>query len=201
VKPGRRPGDPDVTRQAILEAARDRFGEVGFERSTIRSIATAAGVDPALVHHHFGSKQALFAAAHELPMDPSETITAIASLPSEDRGEAIARLYLTLMGAADSSALSLIRAAATHDGASRMLREFIEDVLLSQADTLVDRDDARLRLALIGSHMMGLAFARSILQVPDLVAADTERLVTALAPTVTRYLTDPGLFDLSQPAD
>ncbi|NIR34980.1 MAG: helix-turn-helix transcriptional regulator, partial [Actinobacteria bacterium] len=69
-KPGRRPGDPGVTRAAILDAARAVFGELGFERATIRRIAASADVDPGLVLHYFGTKQGLFAAAHELPFDP-----------------------------------------------------------------------------------------------------------------------------------
>ena len=71
---GRRPGDPAVTRRAILGAARDRFGSVGFDRATIRAIATQADVDPALVIHHFKNKQQLFVAAHELPLNPGELI-------------------------------------------------------------------------------------------------------------------------------
>ena len=70
---GRRPGAPD-TRAAVLEAARSAFADKGFAGTTIRSVAAAAGVDAALVHHYFGTKDDLFLAAMELPVDPREVI-------------------------------------------------------------------------------------------------------------------------------
>jgi AcrR family transcriptional regulator len=183
-----------VTRAAILDAARSRFAAVGFERATIRSIATAAKVDPALVHHHFGTKQSLFAAAHELPMDPGSLVRAVAAAPFEERGEAMARSYLAIFTAA-SPAISLIRAAATNEAAARMLREFIEDVFLAHAGDLTPLDRPRMRLALIGSHMLGVAFGRTIVGVSDLRDADHATLVTAVAPTLQRYLSEPRIFD------
>ena len=82
-RPGRRPGDPAVTKQAILEAAREVFGEYGFDRATIRAIGARADVDPALVHHHFGSKHSLFIAAHQLPVDPAQLIAGLATFPRD----------------------------------------------------------------------------------------------------------------------
>jgi AcrR family transcriptional regulator len=77
---GRRVG-ASGTREAILAAARERFGEVGYDRATIRSIAAAVGVDPALVHHFFGPKDRLFAAAMRLPMVPSDVVDAALTFP------------------------------------------------------------------------------------------------------------------------
>jgi AcrR family transcriptional regulator len=192
---GRRPGDPEVTRQAILSAARSCFGEAGFDRATIRSIAAEAGVDPALVHHHFGTKQELFVAAHELPVSPMQFMVAIASGPRDEMGARIARLYLSLIETPDSASLSLLRAAATNDAAARMMREFIEDVLLRHADELIDLPRARLRLALVGSHMIGLLFSRALIGIPDVARSDVDVLVDAVAPTLQRYLTDPDVFE------
>lgn len=194
---GRRPGDPDVTRQTILTAARSRFGDAGFDRATIRSIAAQAGVDPALVHHHFGTKRQLFVAAHELPMSPERFMEAIASGPREEMGLRIARLYLSFAERPDSAPLSLLRAAATNEAAARMMREFIEDVLLRHADELIDLPNARLRLALVGSHMIGVLFGRALIGIPDLARSESDRLVAAVAPTLQRYLTDPHVFDES----
>ena len=70
---GRRPGAPD-TRAAILAAARSRFAEHGYAGTTIRAVATDAGVDAALVHHYFGTKDELFLAALELPVDPRQVL-------------------------------------------------------------------------------------------------------------------------------
>ena len=191
---GRRPGDPEVTRRAILSAARSRFADVGFDLATIRAIAAEAGVDPALVHHHFGSKQELFAAAHELPVSPAELLHEVAAGPRDELGERIIRFYLSFVGVSGSPALSLLRAAATNDSAARMLREFIEDALLKHADELVDLPDARLRVALVGAHMIGVVFGRTLIGIPDLANADMEAIVTALSPTIQRYLTDPDVL-------
>ena len=193
-KPGRRPGDPDVTRGAILAAAREVFLEAGFDRATIREIASRADVDPGLVHHHFGTKVALFAAAHELPFDPADLVAALADGPPESLGERLARFYVTVVGAAGSPALSLIRSAATNETAARMLREFIEDILLDHADELAVGPDARLRVALAGSHMIGFVFARTLVGVGELKDAGDDLLIATIAPVLQHYLRAPELF-------
>lgn len=193
---GRRPGDPEVTRRTILTAARNRFGEVGFERATIRSIAAAADVDPALVHHHFGTKEELFAAAHEFPVSPRLFLAAISAGPREEMGERIVRFYLSLIDVPGSAPLSLLRAAATNEAAARMMREFVDRVLLRHAESLTDLPDARLRVALVGSHMIGVIFGRALIGVPELVRRPAEELVAAIAPTIQRYLTDPDVFEV-----
>ncbi len=106
-------------------------------------------------------------------------------------GERIVRFYLTMLAVPGAVPLSLIRATATNEAAARMLGEFIEDALLSRAETLIKLPDARLRLALVGSHMIGVVFVRNVVGIPELAKADIELLVAALAPTIQRYLTDP----------
>jgi AcrR family transcriptional regulator len=187
--PGRRPGNPEVTRQEILDAARATFATSGFERATIRAIASRAGVDPALVHHHFGSKQSLFAAAHQLP-DPAQVLEPIFEGPREEMGERITRLYLTFVGGPGSPATSLLRAAATNEAAAGMLREFLEEGFLGAAERLLDASQPRLRLALAASHLVGIVFGRMILQVKDLTDLDVEELISIVGPTVQRYLTE-----------
>lgn len=192
-KAGRRPGDPEVTKRAILDASRSVFGEVGFDRATIREIASRAGVDPALVHHHFGTKQELFGAAHEFPFNPVQMIRQIADLPEGQRGEAIARLYLTVLGAPGSPALSLIRTATTNEQAAAIMREFLTSVLLDNAPRLIAFPDARLRIAMLGSHLIGLVFARSILELPVLADAEVEELIPRVVPLINRYLYEEDL--------
>jgi len=186
--PGRRPGSADVTREEILTAARAAFGESGFERATIRAIAGRASVDPALVHHHFGSKESLFAAAHQLP-DPETVLAPIFSGPTEEMGEQLTRFYLTMVAAPGSPAVSLVRAAATNEAAARMLREFLEQGFLGAAERHLDATQPRRRLALCGSHLIGVVFGRAILEVPELADPPIEDLVALIAPTIQRYLT------------
>ena len=89
----------DRTRTAITEAARQLFRDRGYERTTVRDIAAAAEVDPALVIRYFGSKDQLFAHSAEIrldfpdmaalrrPADGLETLTAAEYWPFPTYGE------------------------------------------------------------------------------------------------------------------
>ena len=186
--PGRRPGDAEVTRRQILAAARELFSRSGFERATIRAIARRAKVDPALVHHHFGSKAALFAAAHELP-DPRAVLEPIFTGPPELMGEQVTRAYLELADSPGSPIVSLLRAAATNDGAARMTREFVESGFLATAEALLPFDQPRRRLALCATHLIGIVVGRLILRVPEVADPTIDDLVELVSPTIQRYLT------------
>jgi AcrR family transcriptional regulator len=102
---GRRPG-ASGTREAILDAARRAFAGQGYQHATIRGVAELAGVDPALVHHYFGTKQELFVAAVQLPVNPVEQLTAVLAQDPEEvlgqiahrLGSPDARLRATLVG-------------------------------------------------------------------------------------------------------
>jgi AcrR family transcriptional regulator len=185
---GRRPGDPAVTRRAILRAARSAFARAGYERATIRAIASAAGVDPALVHHYFGTKQELFVAAHELPTSPA-AVQAVLQRGEGTLGERVTRLYLSAALTEGGPFESLIRAAMTNPTARAMLRRFIERGMLDTLAPSLGGPDARFRLMLAGSHLMGLFMARRVLGVDALREADLEELVRVVGPTIDYYLT------------
>jgi AcrR family transcriptional regulator len=190
---GRRPGDPEDTKQAILDAARRTFATNGFDRATIRAIATEAGVDPALVMHHFGNKRSLFVAAHELPVDPADVIARIAEVPMEARGEAAARFYLQLMAGPNPTPLSLMRAAASEPAAATMLREFLEDTVIPLGSSLVNQPEhgGPLRMTLIASHLVGIAVARQVIEVTPMTEADLEDLIAMVAPVIQHYVDGP----------
>ena len=187
---GRRPGASD-TRGQILDAARRRFAAEGYSAATIRSIATDAEVDAALVHHYFGTKAQLFTAALELPVDPGQVTSALLAGPTDEVGR---RLVRTFLGVWDSPTgrhhmRALVRAAATEAEAARMLREFLIDGLLSPVAESLGGDRPRLRAGLVGSQMVGLAFLRYVVELDVLTDADHDAIEAALAPTVQRYLT------------
>src|SRR5215218_1340767 len=60
---------PD-TKTRILDAGERLFVEHGFEATSLRSLTTAAGVNLAAVHYHFGSKEELFQAVLTRRLDP-----------------------------------------------------------------------------------------------------------------------------------
>jgi AcrR family transcriptional regulator len=194
---GRRAGDSG-TREAILESARVQFAERGYDGATIRAIAAAAGVDPALVHHFYGTKERLFAAAMQLPFVPSEAITAALTetqrTPGESAGEHLVRSALALWDSPEvrGSLIGLLRSALTSEQAAAMLREFVTAAILRPvASAAIDTDPERtpFRAALAGSHMLGLALTRYVLQLGPVAAADADELAAAIGPSIDRYLT------------
>ncbi|HYN47307.1 MAG TPA: TetR family transcriptional regulator, partial [Candidatus Nanopelagicales bacterium] len=187
---GRRPGSSD-TRHRILVAARAAFGELGFEATTIRGVAARAGVDPALVHHYFGTKQRLFVAAMEIPADIAAVIPRALEGPPEELGQRIARSVLELWDSPEMHPLMLgiVRSAATDPVAAAMFRQVLAEgpfLALAQA---TDRPDAHLRATLVGSQLVGLAMARYIVKVDPIASADREILARAIGPTLRHYLT------------
>jgi AcrR family transcriptional regulator len=194
---GRRPG-VSGTREAILGAARRAFAEHGYQHATIRGVADLAGVDPALVHHYFGTKQELFVAAVQLPVNPVEQLMAVLD---EGPGEAGRRMVETFLSVWDHAAtqnplLALIRSAVGDEHAAAMLREFITEEVLGQIAHRLGGADARLRATLVGSQIIGLAMARYIVKVEPLASAPPAQVVAAVGPTLQRYLTG----DLADPA-
>jgi AcrR family transcriptional regulator len=197
---GRRAGDSG-TREAILAASRKRFAEHGYDGATIRGIAADAGVDPALVHHFFGSKERLFAAAMRLPVVPGELLAAALAAgpadPAESLGEHLVR---TVLRAWDSHEirdifLGLIRSASTSAQATTMLREFVTEAIVGRLATVaqpggpVDPAGAQYRASLVASQVVGLGLTRYVLGLEPLATADVDTLVAAIGPTVDRYLT------------
>jgi AcrR family transcriptional regulator len=187
---GRRPG-ASGTREAILDAARRAFAEQGYQQATIRGVAELAGVDPALVHHYFGTKQELFVAAVQLPINPVPQLMAVLADDPGRTGQRIVEVFLSVWDhAADRSPLlALIRSAVGDERAAAMLREFITEEVLGQLAHRLGSPDARLRATLVGSQLIGLAMARYIIRVEPLASAPAAELAAAVGPTLQRYLT------------
>jgi AcrR family transcriptional regulator len=187
---GRRPGNPD-TREAILKASQAAFAERGFDAASIRQIATGAGVDPALVHHYFGTKEQLFLAAVQVPIDPRELIPQVLTGGVEGIGE---RLVRTFLGVWDSprgaTAAALLRSAVTNEWSARMLREFVITQILRRAVKELDLEapEGPLRASLVASQVLGLATARYILKLEPLASASPDQVAAAIGPTIQRYI-------------
>ncbi len=186
---GRRPGNSG-SRADILRAARESFAASGYERTTIRGIAREASVDPALVHHFFGTKDGLFAAAMELPVDPATAIPRMLSGGVDGLGERLVRFYLGLWESdAGSAMLTVLRSAVSQDRAAELLRAFIGREVIGRVAGELNADFPELRATLVGSQLIGLALVRYIIRVQPLASAAAEDVVAAVAPTIQRYLT------------
>ncbi|GGL43874.1 TetR/AcrR family transcriptional regulator [Nocardia jinanensis] len=187
---GRRPGQSG-TREAILAAARERFAQVGFDKTSIRAVAADAEVDPALVHHYFGTKQQLFAAVVELPVDPEVVLRQVDAVPLDRLGETIVAAVVGLWDSpAGAGAVALVRSMVAN-GDTSLARDFLLSVVLERVRQRIatDTDDGRLRVALAASQMAGLVISRKILDLRPVSGLPLPQIVAAVGPTVQRYLT------------
>jgi AcrR family transcriptional regulator len=188
---GRRPGETQ-TREAIVAAARQEFAATGYDRATMRSIAAGAGVDPALIIHFFGSKEALFRDVTALPPELSAAIRGLAHGPRAEVGRRFAQAIVAMLEspATRPIVLARLRSAASHPEAADLVREMVSsDVGLLTSALTDDRPDVRAVLA--GTQVVGLAFARHVVGVEPLASMDVSELVDVLAPTFQRLLVGP----------
>jgi AcrR family transcriptional regulator len=188
---GRRPGAPD-TRASILAAARESFGSRGFAGTTIRSIATAAGVDAALVHHYFGSKDDLFMAALDIPVDLRTLLAPVAAAGADGAAERFLTVFFSVWDDPGTRpALVAVARAAVDPAASRLLREGLLPVVILPLGEALGIDRPEHRMPLVASQVIGLILLRYVLEVEPLASMASERLVATYAPTIQRYLTGP----------
>ncbi len=187
---GRRRGT-STTRADILTAARVLFSELGYQRATLRAIASRAGVDPALTLHYFGSKEALFWAAMRLPVSPADVLPAAHSLPPGRVGEEVVRRFVAAWDdpAQRPVLVGLLRTGLTDERSGAVVRRFIVEQALAPVARLIDTPDGPLRAALVGSQLIGLAMLRYVARVEPLASAGVEEVASVTGPTIERYLT------------
>jgi len=187
---GRRPGHQD-TRGQILDAARQAFAGRGFAATSIRAIAADAGVDAALIHHYFDSKQQLFLATVSLPQDMPRLIEHAVGEGPVGLGERLVRTVLEIWDSEmQPSLVAALRTALAEPGLTRGFGEFLTLEILGR---VVDRDDlpeaeANRRSGLVASQMVGLIMGRYVLRLPALVNRPSEELVAEIGPTIQRYV-------------
>jgi AcrR family transcriptional regulator len=174
-----------------MGAARDRFAADGYDATSIRAVARAAGVDAALVHHFFKSKEELFLVAVAMPVNPEGILAPLLAGGPERLGESLARLFLGLWedDALRLQLVAMLRSSLTHEAAGALLREFVTRQVVERLALALDLPEARLRATLVGSQLIGVAMVRYIVRVEPLASAPVESLVPALGPTLQRYLT------------
>lgn len=179
-----RPRDAAATREALLEAARARFGEQGYDGTTIRAVAADVGVDAALVIRYFGSKEGLFRRSADLDLRLPD-LTGV-------RAGDLARVLVDRFFAVwedDATFLALLRASTTSEVAAAAMRDvFSRQVAPALASVTDDRADER--AALVGATVLGFAVARYVLRVPPLVSMSREDAQTWLGPVLRHYLLD-----------
>ncbi|BDV31740.1 TetR family transcriptional regulator [Microbacterium terricola] len=180
------------SRERILTAAVDEFGELGYDGATVRGIAARAGVDSALVHHYFGTKADLFAETIGSPIRPDVQVPLLLDGPLDGLGERIVRYLLEQWERPDvrKRGVVLMRSALGNKLATPLLSGFLARELLGRIAASIGTPDAELRAGLVASQVAGLIVARYLLKLPAVASASVDDLVARVAPTVQRYLTE-----------
>lgn len=187
------PGPRDekgVLAARILDAARGEFAQNGAAGTTIRAVARAADVDPALVYHYFGSKDGLLDAATNPPQRWLDSVARTWTTPVPALGAALIRLMLGAW--ADDEIGPVLRSVlqtAAHEQSTRdKLRRVVEGQLMGVSGLGVDDRDRQVRSGLVSSQIMGLAMMRYIWQIEPIASLGEDELVAAVAPNLQRYI-------------
>ncbi len=187
---GRRQGAP-VSRDTVLAAAKQRFAEDGYEKTTLRGIARDAHVDPSMVLYLFGSKADLFRESLRLIIDPGLLVAAMTE-GDGDIGTRLVAQYLSIWEAPETanSMAAMLQSATSNGDANEAFRSFMREYVLTAVSGVIGGDErARLRAMLAATSLVGTAMMRYVIKVPPLATLPAADVVRLIAPTVTRYLT------------
>lgn len=175
----------------VLRAAKQRFAAEGYEKATLRAIATDAHVDPSMVLYLFGSKAELFRESLRLIVDPDALVTAMTE-GDGDIGTRLVRTYLGIWENQDTAAsmVAMLQSATANSDAHEAFRGFMQSyVLTAVSDVLGGGEQARLRAMLAATNLVGTAILRYVIKVAPLASLPTHDVIALIAPTVNRYLT------------
>lgn len=189
-RPGRPPGASD-TRERILTHARELFSRNGFDKTSIRAIATAAGVDGALVHHYYGTKQQLFAAAIQIPIDPMQVIGPLRETPVHDIGSVLPALLLPLWDSEIGKGFIATLRSILGGADVSLVRSFLQEVITVEIGSRVDNPPGSgpFRVQFVASQLVGVVVARYILELEPFASLPPDVVAETIAPNLQRYLT------------
>lgn len=173
-----------------MATARRMFAERGYDKTSLRDIAAAAGVDPALIRHYFGSKAELFRATVGWPFDPEQFGARILGEGRADLPERLTRAFFELWEQPDTRAplLAILRGAATHEESAALVRQFIEQRLYPLIATALTGPDAALRVDLAMGQLLGIAYLRHVLRIEPIASRTAEELIAGALPAVRAHL-------------
>ena len=185
----------DDVRAAVIDAAKVAFRARGYVGTTVKGVAAAAGVAPEVVRSYYDNKDALFAAAMRLPFNPASAVPALLAPGLDGMGERLVRGTLEVLGDDDAreDLLALFTAGRSASRAAGSLTDFLEHSVIDKVVGSLGVPDARMRVALVSSYLVGIAVTRYVLRTEPLASASDEQVVRLVAPTIQ------GLLDPSKP--
>jgi len=189
-RPGRPAGNSDA-RERILTSARELFARNGIGHTSIRAVATAAGVDSALVHHYFGTKEKLFAAAVRIPIDPMDIIGPLREIPVEEIGHKLPSMLVPLWDSELGSGFIAALRSIVAGSEVNLFRSFIQEVIAVEVGARVDNPPGSgvIRIQFVASQMVGVVMARYILELEPFASLPAEQIAATIGPNLQRYLT------------
>lgn len=190
---GRRAGKPE-TRATILDVARRRFLEDGYQAVTLRAVAAEAGVDVALISYYFGSKKGLFGAAMALAVNPAETLARTAEGdPVTFPQRALRDLIALWEDPRTGAPLRVLVAGATQDPAiTGLVREMMEREIIDKIAGRIGGVDARRRAGVFCAHIAGLVVTRYILRLEPFASMPSDELIRTYTPSLRLALGEPS---------
>lgn len=181
----------DEVRRSVLDAARAAYAARGFVGTTIKGVAATAGVAPDVVRRYYHNREELFAAAMRLPYEPSAAIAALVAPGMDGIGERLVRVTLATFSRPETieQLAALVRAGSGAAGATSTLREFLEVAVVDRVAGAIGVPDARMRVGLATSYLVGVAISRYVLRLEPIASATDDEIVRLVAPAVQAALT------------
>ena len=181
-----RPAGRSTAREDILEVARRRFVADGYAGVSMRAIAAEAGVDPALISYHFGSKRGLFGAALELSMNPALVLAQVLDAPADVLPERLLRALLAVWDHPEHGAqlVGLLRGVVSDAETALVFREVVEREILGRIAERLGGRDASARASAMAVQLGGLIFLRHVLRVEPVASMSADELVAAVLPAL-----------------
>ena len=182
----------DITKQ-VLDAARAAYARRGYLNTTLKGVAAAAGVAPDVVRRYYDNREALFVAAMRLPFDPAMSIAQLLAPGIDGLGERLVRVTLRMLDDPETrdQLADMVKDGAGATKATAALREFFETEMVDRVVAALGVPDARMRVVLVTSYLMGVATSRYVLQVEPLASASEDAVVAMVGPMVQATLTTP----------
>ena len=148
-------------------------------------------MDAALVHHYFDSKDSLFIEAMSLPIDPRKVAAGILDGPREELGRRIVTIFLGVWESDEGQQRmkAMLRSVVTSDEVARLMREGITKMILEPVSQVLGLPDAKLRVTLIATQLIGLALVRYVVELEPVASTDVATLVDRITPAIEQYLT------------
>ena len=183
----------DDVRDAVLDSARAAFHARGYVRTSMKGVAVAAGVAPEVVNRYWNSKESLFAAAMRLPFDPASAVPELVAPGLDGMGERLTRATLDMLAdeTTRNDLISLFQAGASTAKAAKGMQVFLEQSIVDRLVRYIGVPDARLRVNLIMSYLLGVATSRYVLKLEPLSSMAEDDVVKLVAPTIQTWL-DPS---------